>query len=160
MDLQNLGNIDAPYTYFSVGIPEMGTHEFLYDLPYVKIFSNLRGEPDGGLANLPWAELDSKINIDELRNWLKSNLKLGSIDVNIMTKVDKDNFQNGEQLPVEFNDAHAALRGFAHSNLNSSLVLSAGMSPRLYSYIENFKDFFPDLKGKIKQRCKHSLFFP
>jgi hypothetical protein len=25
------------------------------------------------------------------------------------------------------------------------------MSPRLYSYIENFKDFFPDLTGKIKK---------
>jgi len=55
-------------------------------------------------------------------------------------------------MPIEHNDAHAALRGFAQSNLNSSLVLSAGMSPRLYSYIENFKDFFPDSYGILKKK--------
>jgi hypothetical protein len=36
----------------------------------------------------------------------------------------------------EFNDAHAAVR--LNSTVVSSLVLSAGMNPRLYSYIENF----------------------
>ena len=45
----------------------------------------------------------------------------------------------------------AALRGFANSNLSSSLVLSAGMSPRLYSYLEKFKDFFPDINGELKK---------
>jgi hypothetical protein len=69
-----------------------------------------------------------------------------------MTKLDKVNSKDGVELPIEHNDAHAALRGFASSNLNSSLVLSAGMSPRLYSYIENFKDFFPDENGIIKKK--------
>ncbi len=55
-------------------------------------------------------------------------------------------------MPVEFNDAHAALRGFANSNLTSSVVLSAGMNPRLYSYFENFKDFFPDLNSDLKKK--------
>ena len=61
-----------------------------------------------------------------------------------MTKVDKDNYKKDEKLSIEYNDAHAALRGFANSDLESSLVLSAGMNPRLYSYIEQFDDFFPD----------------
>ena len=92
-------------------------------------------------------------NIDELKNWVKKHLQMGSIDVNIMTKVDKTNYdKNGEALPQEFNDAHAALRGYANSDLESSLVLSAGMSPRLYSYIENFNDFYPDSKGYIKKK--------
>ncbi len=91
-------------------------------------------------------------NADELRAWLKDKLAMGSIDVNIMTKVDKDNYWNDEKLPVEFNDAHAALRGYANSNLSSSLVLSAGMNPRLYSYIEQFEDFFPDENGNIKKK--------
>ena len=90
--------------------------------------------------------------LSDAGNWLKNNLSLGSIDVNIMTKIDKDNFKNGEQLPVEFNDAHAALRGFANSDLSSSLILSAGMNPRLYGYMENFKDFFPDVNGAIKKK--------
>lgn len=89
---------------------------------------------------------------DSIENFLEMHLKAGDIDVNIMTKVDKDNFIISEQLPIEFNDAHASLRGFANSNLNSSVVLSAGMNPRLYSYFENFKDFFPDRNNQLKKK--------
>ena len=92
------------------------------------------------------------LNLNEISSWLKANLSMGSIDVNIMTKADKENYLNDEKLPVEFNDAHAALRGFANSNLNSSIVFSAGMSPRLYSYIENFEDFYPDINGELKKK--------
>ena len=91
-------------------------------------------------------------SIKEIQAWLHKNLSLGSIDVNIMTKLDKPNFNKKEQLPVEFNDAHAALRGFAKSNLNSSIVLSAGMNPRLYGYMEKFNDFFPDEEGNLKKK--------
>ncbi len=89
---------------------------------------------------------------ETIKNYLEEHLSPGEIDVNIMTKVDKDNFNKNEQLPVEFNDAHAALRGFAKSNLRSSVVLSAGMNPRLYSYFENFKDFFPNSEAIIKKK--------
>ncbi|MBS2211110.1 hypothetical protein KEM09_06845 [Carboxylicivirga mesophila] len=89
---------------------------------------------------------------EEVNNWIQNHLHVGEIDVNIMTKLDKVNYKDGEALPIEFNDAHAALRGFANSNLSSSLVLSAGMSPRLYSYIEKFKDFFPDVNGELKKK--------
>jgi len=89
---------------------------------------------------------------DKIKGWLDDNLSMGSIDVNIMTKIDKENYKNGIKLPIEYNDAHAAIRGFANSNLNASVVLSAGMSPRLYSYLENFKDFYPDINGQIKKK--------
>ncbi|WP_419212051.1 hypothetical protein ACNR9Q_15035 [Maribacter sp. X9] len=102
-----------------------------------------------GLVNLMDEGYILKENIE---NFLEKHLKAGDIDVNIMTKVDKDNFNKNEQLPVEFNDAHASLRGFANSNLNSSVVLSAGMNPRLYSYFENFKDFFPDKNNQLKKK--------
>lgn len=88
----------------------------------------------------------------EFSHWIQENLPVGSIDVNIMTKLDQAHQKNGLDLPIEFNDAHAALRGFANSNLSSSLVLSAGMSPRLYSYIENFKDFYPNEEGRMKKK--------
>ncbi|MCP5063284.1 MAG: hypothetical protein GY936_12570 [Ignavibacteriae bacterium] len=84
--------------------------------------------------------------------WLNENLFPGSIDVNIMTKLDKANYSNKEKLPSEYNDAHASLRGFAESNLESSLILSAGLNPRLYSYLEKFEDFFPDENGYIKKK--------
>ncbi|MEA1848638.1 hypothetical protein U9K52_06915 [Chryseobacterium sp. MHB01] len=87
-----------------------------------------------------------------IKNFIEKHLSPGNIDVNIMTKVDKDNFKNKQQLPVTYNDAHASLRGFANSKLSSSVVLSAGMNPRLYSYIEEFEDFYPDEKGSIKKK--------
>lgn len=88
----------------------------------------------------------------DVQKWIHDNIHAGSIDVNIMTKVDNENYIGDEKLPVEFNDAHAALRGFAKSKLNSSLVLSAGMNPRLYSYIEKFEDFYPDTNGFIRKK--------
>ena len=92
------------------------------------------------------------MNLNDVKNWLRSNLSVGSIDVNIMTKLDKVNYIGTETLPSEYNDAHAALRGFANSTLSSSVVLSAGMNPRLYSYIEMFDDFYPDQDGTLKKK--------
>ncbi|MBT8394308.1 MAG: hypothetical protein KJN66_05595 [Bacteroidia bacterium] len=94
----------------------------------------------------------SSFNVTDIKNWISNNLRKGSIDVNIMTKVDKDNYKNNEKLPVEYNDAHAAVRGFANSDLNSSLILSAGMNPRLYGFLEEFEDFFPNVDGAIKKK--------
>ncbi len=76
----------------------------------------------------------------------------GSIDVNIMSKGDRDVYRNGEKLPPQFSDASAALRGYANSSLNSSIVFSAGFNPRLYSYVAEFKDFFPDENGFYKKK--------
>ncbi|MRT93559.1 hypothetical protein [Ancylomarina sp. 16SWW S1-10-2] len=90
--------------------------------------------------------------LNDIKGWLNDNLPLGNIDVNIMTKVDKENCFEGEQLPSEYNDAHAALRGYANSTLESSLVLSAGMNPRLYGYLEQFNDFYPNKDGYIKKK--------
>ncbi len=89
---------------------------------------------------------------ETIKKYLSEAMSPGEIDVNIMTKVDKDNFIKHEQLPIEFNDAHAALRGFAKSDLSSSVVLSAGMNPRLYSYFENFSAFFPDINLELKKK--------
>ena len=109
--------------------------------------------PDTSEIKKEFESLTEKyFNVNEIKNWLKENLSMGSIDVNIMTKIDKDNYVNGEKLPIEYNDAHAAIRGFATSDLNSSVVISAGMSPRLYSYMESFDDFFPDVEGFIKKK--------
>ncbi len=109
--------------------------------------------PENSSINQEFKSLTAKyLNINEIKNWVKDNLSMGSIDVNIMTKVDKENYAKGEKLPVEYNDAHAALRGYANSDLTSSIVLSAGMNPRLYSYLEQFEDFYPDESGEIKKK--------
>lgn len=82
----------------------------------------------------------------ELQNLLRSFITAGAIDVNIMTKLDKENrTKDGEVIP-DSSDAVAALRGYANSNLtNSSIVFSAGMNPRLFTYLEQLTSF--DAKG-------------
>jgi hypothetical protein len=80
-------------------------------------------------------------------------MQKGAIDVNIMAKVDKMNFdQEGRYTGDENTDALAALRGFAQSNLQSSVIISAGMNPKLYSYIEQFSDFRPDENGHLRKK--------
>ncbi len=74
----------------------------------------------------------------------------GSADVNIMTKLDRSRTAgDGAPLGPEFSDAKAALRGFATSRLESSLVLSAGMNPTLFGSLERFPAFYRDGQGRI-----------
>ncbi|MES2853375.1 MAG: hypothetical protein V4698_10720 [Bacteroidota bacterium] len=115
---------------------------------YIAMLPN-KSEIKTGLQNVMEDGFAFKENI---KNYLEKNLYPGDIDVNIMTKLDKDNFIKDEQLPIAFNDAHAALRGFVNSTLESSVVLSAGMNPRLYSYFESFSAFFPDSNNKLKKK--------
>lgn len=111
--------------------------------------------PDNSdLKNLYFAMLDANdCEKPKLGNKLKAKMVKGSIDVNIMTKLDKFNYdKNGEQLAPEYCDAMAALRGFALSDLTSGIVFSAGMNPRLFSYCASFPDFFPDENGNFKKQ--------
>lgn len=90
---------------------------------------------------------------DSLQNTLRQYIVPGSIDVNIMTKLDKTNYDlNGNELDTDYSDALSALRGYAQSDLSSSIVFSAGMNPRLFAYCEKFADFYPDSSGKIKKK--------
>ena len=76
-----------------------------------------------------------------LENYLRSQIVPGTIDVNIMTKVDRETFNKEGVLIEDGSDAVSALRGFVKSNLNnSSVIFSAGMNPRLYNYLESCKE--------------------
>jgi hypothetical protein len=109
--------------------------------------------PDGSGIKQQFQKLMEKSTLkDDLQEWIHTHLRPGSIDVNIMTKLDKDNYRDDAKLPTTFNDAHAALRGYAQSTLNSSIVFSAGMNPRLYGYVEAFDDFYPDAQGILKKK--------
>jgi hypothetical protein len=69
-----------------------------------------------------------------------------------MTKLDRPNVdRDGNPLPEEFSDALAALRGFAQSTVTSAIELSAGFNRRLYTYIEEFNDFYADAAGNFKK---------
>lgn len=115
-------------------------HQFIDMLPPTSIIL----EKIKGVSSDSFLQQSAKI--------IKEYLTPGAIDVNIMTKVDKTNFKNKLALDTIFNDAHAALRGFANSKLSSTLILSAGMNPSLYSYIGSFSDFLPNAEGKLKKK--------
>lgn len=96
--------------------------------------------------------LDEKQSLNTLRNILEDYFHVGSIDVNIMTKVDRENYQGKEVKPEMYNDAHAALRGFANSTVDGSVVLSAGLNPKLYSYFEEFSCFYPTINNTLSKK--------
>ncbi len=84
---------------------------------------------------------------------LRAGIVAGSIDVNIMTKLDKVNVGvGGVALSADFTDAVAALRGFVKSELQSSVVLSAGLNSRLFTYMGQCPEFLPDANGTLKKQ--------
>lgn len=84
---------------------------------------------------------------------LTGKMKPGSIDVNIMVKLDRVNLgRNGMPLSDEFSDAKAALRGYANSGLQSAIVFSAGINQSLFNYMTKFRDFYRNEVGEIRKR--------
>jgi hypothetical protein len=134
-------------------IHELKNQPFEEGSKIVKYFEML---PETSSIKEIYLEMISKPEGNEkksLQELLREKIIPGSIDVNIMTKCDRMNHaKDGTSLPAEFADAMSALRGFATSNLSSSVVFSAGMNPRLYSYCETFDDFLPSKEGFLKKK--------
>jgi len=68
-----------------------------------------------------------------------------------MTKLDPPRAGPDGEVRPHLSDAKAALRGFARSRLDGKLVLSAGINPGLYSYLEEFPCFSRDADGHIRK---------
>jgi hypothetical protein len=98
-------------------------------------------------------ELTGSEEKQELERFLRQKIKPGAIEVNIMTKVDKNNLDaQGQEIP-NGSDALGALKAYAESDLeNSSVIFSAGMNPRLYNYLENFREFDASEWGIFKKK--------
>ncbi len=90
---------------------------------------------------------------DAVQQDLTNRMSPGSIDVNIMVKLDGHHLaQYGSRLNEELSDAKAALKGFAESSLKSSLVLSAGLNQSLFHSMTRFRDFYRNVTGEIKKK--------
>lgn len=72
----------------------------------------------------------------------------GEVDVNVMTKVDRPGMRGETSL----SEACSAVLGFVKSELQSSLILSAGLNPRVFSFMEQFDEFMPDKQGVLKKK--------
>jgi hypothetical protein len=89
----------------------------------------------------------------EMENWLRKQISTGSIDVNIMTKLDKNNTDIQGNVIEDGSDAVTAMHGYVKSNLtNSSIILSAGMNPRLFAYMENLREFNANSNGSFDKK--------
>jgi hypothetical protein len=90
---------------------------------------------------------------EKIEKYLRQEIKPGSIDVNIMTKLDRESYNDSGELREDGSDAVAALRGYANSSLSgSSVVFSAGMNPRLYNYLEQCPAFVVNEKGGFDKK--------
>lgn len=99
------------------------------------------------------ADLKDPEDIQQLEDWLRNQIYSGSIDVNIMTKLDRVNTDKNGNVIEDGSDAVAALRGYANSNLsNSSVILSAGMNPRLFAYMEKLSAFDANGCGQFEKK--------
>ncbi|MGB3344645.1 MAG: hypothetical protein WBA61_12115 [Aequorivita sp.] len=100
-----------------------------------------------------WFSMSDPKEKELTENFLKKNLVPGAIEVNIMTKVDKDQLDKHKKPIENGSDALTALKGYAECDLsNSSLILSAGMNPRLYNYMEGFLAFDAYAWGKFHKK--------
>lgn len=101
------------------------------------------------LQSIGTSDLSKKTKIEEI---LRYQVFPGSIDVNIMTKIDRDQYKDGE-LVKEDSEAISALKGYANSKLkNSSVIFSAGMNPRLYNYLASLKEFEINKDGSFNKK--------
>lgn len=74
---------------------------------------------------------------------LTAKMEPGSIDANIMTKLDRRPVgADGTLSDPRLSDAKLALEGFALSRNPGNMVFSAGINPTLYGVIEEFPDFY------------------
>jgi len=102
---------------------------------------------------LQMLQLHNPVEKQRAQDILRQTIRPGAIDVNIMTKLDKTNYRkNGEALPPIYSDAMASLRGFAQSQVQASVIFSAGMNMRLYAYLDQFPDFFADAAGNFRKK--------
>lgn len=119
----------------------------------VKYFEML--PDDSKLKQLYRHMVDTPNNLEkqEVATYLRTKLMPGSIDVNIMTKIDSDKRNEEGAIIDDGSEAVTALKGYIQSNLtNSSVIFSAGMNPRLYNYLEKCDAFDADEHGDFKKK--------
>ncbi|MDY6952503.1 MAG: hypothetical protein SWE60_13410, partial [Thermodesulfobacteriota bacterium] len=118
-----------------------------------RYFELLPEESDLKQAYNRFLKMDPGHGRDACGEALTEKMRPGSIDVNIMVKLDAVNYDSeGFPLDDEFSDAKAALRGYANSGLRSAIVFSAGINKTLFKYMTRFGDFYRDQRGEIKKR--------
>lgn len=87
-----------------------------------------------------------------LQDRLRNEVVPGPIDVNIMTKLDRSCDLAGRDFGEDSSDALSAFRGFMNSQADGSVVLSAGMNPRLFAYMAQFEELVSGRTERARKR--------
>ena len=119
----------------------------------VKYFEMLPEESKLKQLYYSMLEVTDHTQKEKLQQKLREEILPGCIDVNIMTKLDKNQLDKEGNVITDGSDAVTALKGYMNSELtNSSVVFSAGMNPRLYNYLDNFEQFRTVKDGSFVKR--------
>jgi hypothetical protein len=139
-DIVNRQIEDLKALPFEAGNDKIKYFELLPDTSSVKkLYNTYLGSLDG--------QEKRQLEID-----LTEAIVPGKIDCNIMTKLDRINYdREGNLMSMEHADAKSALRGFAQSKIRADIVFSAGINPTLYGYMESFPDFYRTEDGPAKK---------
>lgn len=132
-------------------IGELRATPFVPGSPITYYYELLPGSPLRSSYHKMLSTTDSGAR-SELEAELRDQVVAGSIDANIMVKLDRRPNAKGRAAAPEDGDAFSALRGYARSTLRSSMVFSAGMNAPLYTYTSTFSDFLPDAQGALKKK--------
>ncbi len=143
--------LDMLDSLISIQMEEMRQQAFGLDSELDRCFEML---PDCELRQqyFRMLEMPAGSERDEQEAMLRDSLEPGSIDVNIMTKLDRQRWENGAPVDAWYSDATTALRGYADSTVSSTIIFSAGMNPRLFAAIADYPDFHADANGQIKKK--------
>lgn len=137
----------------NIKFKKIRTSTFTLGSDLMKYFEML---PDNGELKSTFQKFLQTENVlekENLANLLKEKMKPGTIEVNIMTKVDKDNLDKDNHPIPNASDALTALKAYATSDLeDSAIIFSAGLNPRLYNYMENFREFDADASGHFHKK--------
>ncbi|HOY21363.1 MAG TPA: hypothetical protein PLC89_28880, partial [Haliscomenobacter sp.] len=102
---------------------KMRTEAFVEGNEIVQYFDML---PEDSPLRKSYLDMVKCTNEEEhlaMQHYLRTQLVAGSIQVNIMTKVDRDNWDKQGQIIPNGSDAVTALRGYINSNLDRSAIV-------------------------------------
>ncbi|MBO9201805.1 MULTISPECIES: hypothetical protein [Niastella] len=134
-------------------VAKLKTAAFETGTEIVKYFELLPGNSKLRQLYTQMVNTNEDVEKKQLQEYLRTQVIPGRIDVNIMTKVDKENHNKEGVLLKDGSDAVSALRGYAKSNLsNSAIVFSAGLNPRLFNYLENCRAFDLTQEGTFTKK--------
>lgn len=140
--------LDLVHDIIEKQLTKLKKEAFEPDSEITKYFELLNNNSALSIVYHQMLQTNNKAEKLHLQNELRNKIQPGCIDVNIMTKLDNVHYNKEGELIKDGSDAVVAMKGYTDSKLkNSSVILSAGMNPRLFNYMAEVGAFEPNEFG-------------